>query len=68
MSSLNLRVLELFDDKRISFDETEQLLKAISFSRLTVGNLLKPKFKKQDLYIPPHASSYMNSNTMQKQI
>lgn len=68
MSSLSLRVLELFDENRLSFDETEKLLQAISsvsIKKLSIHT--KPKIENH-IHIPPHFSSYMNGYTIDNQI
>lgn len=70
MSSLSMRVLELFDEKKLSFHETEKLLRAISshsFTNVIIKNKRYDK-KPTEIYIPPHFSSYMDGYTLEKQI
>jgi len=68
MSSLSMKVLELFDENRLSFDEAENILEALS-ARTIISYPIQQSIKRNRVshsFIPPHQPSYMNGFTLEK--
>ena len=68
MSSLSLRVLELFNENRLSFHETENLLLALSNQTIQKIIPMKTKKRQTKIFIPPHLPTNMSGLTIEHQI
>ena len=64
MTNIQMKVLNLFENELLSFEETEILLHSLSNNILsTITQKTKTIVNNDAIYIPPHLSTYFSNES-----